>query len=121
MDISRIRGQPPRIPHDPSNTANYPMKMNVRSFPNPTSSTFASKRNAQEPYVQDVPKRTNPKTSMGKYFLKPSTLKGVVHTIDNKNILGPVPSSSQVKNLNQIAGKGLEKLKRWLREQRKIL
>ena len=48
---------------------------------------------------------------MGKSYLKPSTLKGVVHTVDNENISGPIPSSSEVQNLHQIYRKRVRETK----------
>lgn len=48
---------------------------------------------------------------MGKPCSKPSTLKGVVHTADNKKILGLASSSFGVKNVNQIYKKRVRETK----------
>ena len=114
MNISRVRGQPPKVPRNSFVTKNQPFK--IRRFPKPTRSTFAGKRKAQEPQVHNISKKENPKSTITEpYLITPSPRRSSRHMNDKYNS-GPVPSSSGVKKLDQIYKKRVRDTKEMVLE-----
>ena len=58
MNISRIRGWPPKVPRNSFVTKNQHVK--IGSFPKPTRFTFVGKGKSREPQIQSICKKRKP-------------------------------------------------------------
>lgn len=100
MNISSVKGHPPKFPCDSS--ANKEPSTKNKHFPKPTGATFRKKGKVWESQVLTVFKRMNPKSMTTKSGPKPSSLKRVTRSQSNKFSSGPEPSSTGIKDLSQI-------------------
>lgn len=100
MNISRVRGWPPKTPRNSVITEKQPGK--TRRFPKPTKFTFMGKRKDQEPQERGIPKKTNLRPIATKPCLKNPSPRRLAHHRDDKFTAGLVPLSLGEKKLEEI-------------------
>ena len=100
MNISRVKGHPPKTPHDSS--ASKEPSTKKKHFPKPTGATFREKGKAWESQAPNVSRRITPKPMTIESSPKTLSLKRVTRSQSNKFSSGPEPSSTKIKDLIQI-------------------